>query len=34
VAVTDGQFDVRLLARLGEPLVNGVRITERPGLTP
>jgi hypothetical protein len=32
VTVTDGQLNVRLLARLGLPLVNGVRVTERPDL--
>ena len=32
VAVTDGQLNVRLLARTGLPLINGVRITERPDL--
>jgi hypothetical protein len=32
VAVTDGQLNVRLLARLGQPLINGVRVTERPDL--
>jgi hypothetical protein len=34
VSVTDGQLNVRLLARLGQPLLNGVRVTERPDLTP
>jgi subtilisin family serine protease len=32
IQVTDGQLNVRLLARTGLPLVNGVRVTERPDL--
>ena len=32
VVVTDGQLNVRLLARTGLPLINGVRVTERPDL--
>jgi hypothetical protein len=32
VQVTDGQLNVRLLTRLGQPLLNGIRVTERPDL--
>ncbi|WP_158880442.1 S8 family serine peptidase [Amycolatopsis anabasis] len=30
VKVTDGQLNVRLISRKGEPIVNSIRVTERP----